>query len=67
MEITAMTFISLGVLLVVSIWFVCWLFKALGKHDHLEYTTLDQPLKNKGKPWYNKQLYHGGPGGLLKK
>lgn len=54
MEITAMTFITLGVLLVVSIWFVCWLFKALGKHDHLEYTTLDQPLKNKGKPWYNK-------------
>jgi hypothetical protein len=53
-EITWMTFITLGVLLIASIYFVVFLFNALGKHDNIKYSTLDKPLKNKGKPWYNK-------------
>ena len=54
MEITTMTFVTLSVLLVLMIWFVIKLFKALGKHDHIEYTTLNDPLKNKNKPWYHR-------------
>jgi len=53
MEITMLTFITLGFLLLICLWGVISLFSALGKHDKIEYTTLNQPLKNKGKPWYN--------------
>ena len=54
MEITNMTFVTLIVLCVFAVVAVGWLFKAMSEHDHIEYTTLDKPLKNAGKPWYNK-------------
>lgn len=54
MEITGLTFLTLGVLLVLTTWGAGWLIIALGKHDKIKYSTLNKPLKNKGKPWYNK-------------
>ena len=59
MEITGMTFVTLSILLMMSIWGLIKLFKALGKHDNIKYTTLNDPLKNKNKPWYHRQ---GRPG-----
>lgn len=67
MEITNLTFLTLGILLFAGTWCASWLIIALGKHDKIEYNSLNKPLKNKGKPWYNKQLYLGHPGALLKK
>lgn len=67
MEITGLTFITLLLLMFFGFWFVGWLLKTLGDHDKVKYSVLNQPLKNKGKPWYNKQLYPGRPGVLLKK
>ncbi len=54
MEITNLTFLTLGILLFVGIWGASWLIIALGKHDEIKYNSLNKPLKNKGKPWYNK-------------
>ena len=54
MEITGLTFLTLGVLVIASTWFVGWLVISLGKHDKIKYSTLNEPLKNKNKPWYNK-------------
>lgn len=54
MEITNLTFLTLGILLFVGIWGASWLIIALGKHDKIECNLLNKPLKNKGKPWYNK-------------
>ena len=54
MEITNLTFLTLSILIVLSIWFIVWLLTVLSKHDKVEYTTLDKPLKNKNKPWHNK-------------
>ena len=67
MEITNLTFLTLGVLVIASAWFVGWLIVVLCKHDKIKYSTLNEPLKNKNKPWYNNQLYLGRPGRLLKK
>ena len=53
MEITNLTFLTLGVLVIASAWFVGWLIVALCKHDKIKYSTLNEPLKNKNKPWYN--------------
>ena len=52
MEITAMTFISLFILLVSIIYFIYKLFTAIGEHDKMEYSTLNRPLKNSNKFWY---------------
>lgn len=54
MEITGLTFITLLLLMFFGFWFVGWLLKTLGDHDKVKYSVLNQPLKNKGKPWYNK-------------
>lgn len=54
MEITGMTFLTLIVLMILLSWFVIWLLVSLWKHDKMKYSTLNEPLKNKGKPWYNK-------------
>lgn len=53
-EITTMTFVSLIVLCILAIKLVIFLFSALGEHDHITDSTLNQPLKNRDKPWYNK-------------
>ena len=54
MEITSMTFITLTILCILALYGICWLFKILGEHDKVKYSTLNKPLKNAGKPWYNK-------------
>lgn len=60
-EITTMTFVSLIVLCILAIKLIIFLFSALGEHDHITDSTLNKPLKNRNKPWYNKQG-KGGPG-----
>ena len=54
MEITNMTFLTLIVLCLVSVIVVGWLFKTIAVHDKIKYSTLNEPLKNKNKPWYTR-------------
>ncbi len=54
MEITWVTFVTLSVLLVGAFWFAGQLLMFLARHDGTGYSTLDEPLKNRGKPWHNK-------------
>ena len=54
MEITGVTFVTLIFLIIATTWFAGWLLVNLWKHDKMKYSTLNEPLKNKGKPWYNK-------------
>ena len=54
MEITVMTFGSLAFIVVILMYFICWLFNKIAEHDNTSYSTLNKPLKNEGKPWHNK-------------
>ena len=49
------TYITLTVLLVGAVWFLNWLVHEMFDHEYYKNTsTLNKPLKNKGKWWHNK-------------
>ena len=47
------TYITLTVLLIGSLIFAVWLLKNYFKHEKNFFTTLNLPLDNRGKEWYN--------------
>ena len=48
------TYITLTILSVGMVWLVYWILKNFYEHDYKKnYTTLNKPLDNKGKWWYN--------------
>ena len=47
------TFVTLTILLIAIIWAIVKVYGALARHDKNFYTTLNLPLDNKGKWWYN--------------
>ena len=48
------TYITLTILLISSFVFMVWLLVNYFKHEKKFFTTLNLPLDNKGKEWYNK-------------
>lgn len=47
------TYVTLSVLLVCAIWFLCWLIKVHFQHEKNSLNIFEKPLDNKGKWWYN--------------
>lgn len=47
------TFITLSILLILCVWAIIKIFTALWERDKDCYTTLNLPLDNKNKWWYN--------------
>lgn len=47
------TYITLIALMVGAVWFLNWLVHQMYDHDKKNNTTLNKPLDNKGKWWYN--------------
>lgn len=52
MEITSMTFITMAIIFVGACYAIYFLLKELGKQEDI-HSTLNYPLKNKNKYWYN--------------
>lgn len=47
------TFVTLTILLILCVWAIIKVYSSLADHDKDSYTTLNLPLDNKGKWWYN--------------
>lgn len=48
-----MTYITLSILLVVMIWVVVFIGRAVTSKEKTAASTLNKPLKNSNKYWYN--------------
>ena len=47
------TYVTLSILFICGVSFLIWLLKSFFNHEKNSFTTLNKPLDNKNKWWYN--------------